>query len=137
MSKDKSKGLQFGVNQESAIAVYIQIENQVKFAVASGRLAPGDNLPSVRDLSSALKVNPNTVAKAYRDLEITGLVKARRGVGYTVLAKGVSSCRAEVLSATSRHLREAVAECVASGLTLAEIRLKVTDAARSKQGPYA
>ena len=61
------------IDIHSSVAVYVQIENQVQFAIASGKLKAGDQLPSVRELSERLEVNPNTVAKAYRDLEVMGL----------------------------------------------------------------
>ena len=69
------------VNIRSNVAVYLQIENHVQFAIASGELKPGDQLPSVRELSERLKINPNTVAKSYRDLEVMGYLYTRRGMG--------------------------------------------------------
>ena len=135
-SEERREEIIFSVNLQSAIAVYVQIENQVKFAIASGRLKPDDNLPSVRDLSVVLGVNPNTVAKAYRDLEIMGLVWARRGVGYIVLEDGVAPCREATRSAASAHLREAVRECLACGLSMTQINTAVSDAAASGSSPY-
>src|SRR5689334_5145904 len=69
------------IDIHSTVAVYIQIENHIQFAIASGKLKAGDQLPSVRELSERLNVNPNTVAKAYRDLEVMGLLYTRRGMG--------------------------------------------------------
>ena len=69
------------INIHSSVAVYVQIENAVLFAVASGRLKAGDQLPSVIEASKKLKVNFNTVAKAYRDLMVMGIVYTRRGMG--------------------------------------------------------
>ena len=69
------------IDIHSSVAVYVQIENHVQFAIAAGRLKPGDRLPSVRELSERLGVNPNTIAKAYRDLEVMGLLYTRRGMG--------------------------------------------------------
>ena len=68
------------IDIHSSVAVYVQIENHVQFAISSGKLKPGDQLPSVRELSERLEVNPNTVAKAYRDLEVMGLLYTRRGM---------------------------------------------------------
>ena len=68
----------------SRVAVYVQIEKHVQFDIASGRLKSGDQLPSVRDLSERLGINPNTVAKAYRDLEVMELLFTRRGMGVFV-----------------------------------------------------
>lgn len=128
--------LNFSVNIESPIAVYVQIENQVQFAIASGRLKPGDTLPSVREMSSMLNINPNTVTKAYRDLELLQLVHTRRGVGVTVSEKAPKISRETTLAMVKNHLTDAVAECVAAGLTTAEIRKMVTETIDSKVAPY-
>ena len=81
------------VNIYSSVAVYTQIENEVQFAIASGKLKEGDQLPSVRELSERVKVNPTTIAKAYRDLEVMGLLYTRRGMG-VYINKGVQkACR--------------------------------------------
>ena len=64
--------------------IYGQIADRVKFAVAGGALRPGDLVPSVRELSKQLVVNPNTVARAYRDLQTEGLLESVRGMGLQV-----------------------------------------------------
>jgi GntR family transcriptional regulator len=105
----KYKGAQImltNINIHSSIAVYVQIENQVRFAIASGKLKAGDQLPSVRELSERLEVNPNTVAKSYRDLEVMGLLYTRRGMGVYV-NKGVEAkCRDEVRKQIVGRLHE-------------------------------
>jgi GntR family transcriptional regulator len=63
------------------VPIYAQIVNGVKFLVASGRLAPGEELPPIRSLAEELLVNPNTVARAYRELEVAGVVTKRRTAG--------------------------------------------------------
>ncbi len=128
---------QISVDASGPISVFMQIENQVRFAIASGQLRPGDSLPSVRDLASLLPVNPNTVTKAYRDLEITGLVGGRRGVGVSVLPNARENSRTKTEALVRRHLREAVAECVATGLAPAKILKIVSDAIKSGRRPYA
>jgi len=128
--------LNFCVNIESPIAVYVQIENQVQFAIASGRLKPGDTLPSVREMSGMLNINPNTVTKAYRDLELLQLVHTRRGVGVTVAEKAPKICKDQTISMVKSHLVDAVAECVASGLSTNEIRKVVTETVDAKTVPY-
>ncbi len=130
------KELSFSIDLDSAIAVYVQIENQVQFAIASGRLKPGDTVPSVRQMSAMLNVNPNTVTKAYRDLELLQLVRTRRGVGVTVAEKAVKSCRHKTHDSVRNHLKEAVAECVASGLTVSEIRKVVSETVDAGLLPY-
>lgn len=130
------KDLKFSINLESPIAVYVQIENLVQFAIASGKLLPGDTLPSVRDMSGMLQINPNTVTKAYRDLELMGLVHTRRGVGVTISEKAPSLCRNKVRQMAQFHLRDAVAECLASGITAADVRKHIKTAIDSNAAPY-
>ena len=128
--------VEFRVNLDSPIAVYVQIENQVQFAIASGRLKGDDMLPSVREMSMALDINPNTVTKAYRDLELLGLVHMRRGVGVTIATKAAKICRERTLAMVNAHLTDAVAECMASGLGPADIRKVVSQAINAKALPY-
>ncbi len=69
------------LNPASAVPVYIQLMEQVKHAVETGALRPGDQLPGMRKLAESLVVNPNTVAKAYRELEHAGIIELRQGSG--------------------------------------------------------
>jgi GntR family transcriptional regulator len=73
--------MQIQINPGSARAVYQQIIDQVKLDIALGRLIPGDRLPTVRDLAATLAINPNTIAKAYRQLEQEGVLHTRAGAG--------------------------------------------------------
>lgn len=131
------KDLKFSINQDTCpIAVYVQIENMVQFAIASGKLQPGDTLPSVRDMSSMLEINPNTVTKAYRDLELMGLVHTRRGVGVTIAEKAPNLCRDKVRKMAQHHLRDAVGECIASGISAADVRKFVKSAIDEGVMPY-
>jgi GntR family transcriptional regulator len=70
------------------VPIYLQIVNQVKYLVAAGRLAPGEELPAIRVLAERLMVNPNTVARAYRELENAGVVHKRRTAGTYVSDAG-------------------------------------------------
>lgn len=128
--------LDFSVNIECPIAVYVQIENQVQFAIASGRMKPGDTLPSVREMSTLLDINPNTVTKAYRDLELLQVVDTRRGVGVTVSEKAPKICGETAVAMARDHLADATAECIATGLSPAEVRKAVTEAIDSRLTPY-
>ena len=73
--------------------IYGQIADRVKFAVAAGVLRPGELVPSVRELSKQLVVNPNTVARAYRDLQTEGLLEPVRGTGLQVAEGAPERCR--------------------------------------------
>ena len=87
--------MQVRVSQHDGVPFYLQIGNQVKYLVASGRLCSGDQLPPVRKLAEQLIVNPNTVARAYRELETAGVVSARPGAGVFVSDGGSPLARRE------------------------------------------
>ncbi len=125
------------IDINSSVAVYVQIENHIQFAIASGRLKAGDQLPSVRELSERLEVNPNTVAKAYRDLEVMGLLYTRRGMGVFV-NKGIEAkCREDCRKRIIGRLHEVVAEARAAGMTRREVVELAEKSHASNTGPYS
>jgi len=69
------------IDSTNGVPLYLQIAKEVKHSIAIGSLKPGEQLPSVRDIALQITVNPNTVAKAYRELELRGIVETRRGTG--------------------------------------------------------
>ncbi|MFG2872748.1 GntR family transcriptional regulator [Streptomyces sp. ms191] len=73
--------LEYRIDRRSGVATYLQIVQQTKQALRMGLLEPGDRLPTAREVVEATAINPNTVLKAYRELEREGLVEARRGLG--------------------------------------------------------
>ena len=73
--------IEFHLDTRSGVPTYLQLVQQVKQAVRLGILAPGDQLPTVKEVVGSLAINPNTVLKAYRELDHEGLVEARRGIG--------------------------------------------------------
>ena len=129
-------GLQFSVNVDGPLAVYTQIENQIMFAIASGKLGEGEPIPSGRDMSEMVSVNPNTVNKAYRDLEIMGLLRTRRGVGVMVAPGARQIALRKTLPMVGEHLRDAVAECLACGMKVSDITATVNKAVKSGVSPY-
>jgi GntR family transcriptional regulator len=98
-----------------------QIADQMRFAVASGRLKPGDRLPSVRGLAESSRVNPNTVARTYRELEREGTVETRPGSGCFVAAGGLRACRALRDRIVGDRIARAVREACDAGLSELEI----------------
>lgn len=84
--------MQIHISSSDGAPIYQQIVSQVKYLVAGGRLAPGEELPPIRRLAERLLVNPNTVARAYRELETAGVVVKRRTAGTYV---SQSPCRLE------------------------------------------
>ena len=125
------------INIRSNVAVYAQIENQVQFAIASGQLKAGDQLPSVRELSERLDVNPNTVAKAYRDLEVMGYLYTRRGMG-VYINKGIEAkCREECRKSIVGRLYEVVADAQASGITPSGLEELLKQCVAADPTPYS
>jgi GntR family transcriptional regulator len=115
------------VRPDSPVPIYEQIVAQVVFAVAAGDLAPGDLLPSVRDLSAELVVNPNTVARAFQELERLGVIAPRRGVGTEVTADGPKLCHNRRRGLVLTRLREALREAASAGLSAADVCKMVED----------
>ncbi|MGL4550153.1 MAG: GntR family transcriptional regulator [Gemmataceae bacterium] len=112
----------FHVDPKADVAIYEQIENQVIFGIASGTLAVGELIPSVRDLGERLAVHPNTVAKAYQSLEKAGFVEARRGRGMEVTPDAPAMSRRRRQAIVRDRLRDALREAVSSALAVGEIR---------------
>jgi len=116
--------------------IYGQIVDRVKFAVAGGVLRPGDLVPSVRELSRQLVVNPNTVARAYRDLQTEGLLESVRGMGLQVVEGAVERCRVARHEIVRQRLRRAIEEARQSKMAPAEVEAIVREewARESNQG---
>jgi GntR family transcriptional regulator len=110
----------FRLNPSSGVPVYVQLMEQVKHALDTGALRPGDQLPTIRKLAEDLIVNPNTVVRAYRDLEHEGLVELRQGSGAFV--RGSTNRSTRITKRAQGVMQSAVERLVASGLTEEEIR---------------
>ena len=98
------------ISSGNGIPIYLQIVNQVKYLVASGRLASGAELPAIRTLAERLLINPNTVARAYRELEYAGIVTKRRTAGTYVSDGGSPLARRERLKILSERIDALLAE---------------------------
>jgi len=128
--------INFRVDGRSGVAPYLQIVRQVRQALRMGILDVGDQLPSVREVVTAVAVNPNTVLKAYRDLEREGLVEARAGQGTFVRARppgpppGTHSRLGRSLARWVREAREAGLDDE-SMESLLRVALRATDAAEA------
>ncbi len=114
--------MQIHISSDDGVPIYIQIVNQVKHLAASGRLLPGEEIPPIRALAEQLIINPNTVARAYLELERAGIVIKRHGSGTYVAEAGLSmpqreklkilAGRADALVAEARHLDVELAEVI-------------------------
>jgi GntR family transcriptional regulator len=102
--------VQIHIAPNDGVPIYLQIVNQVKYHVASGRLKPGEELPPIRVLAERLLVNPNTVARAYRELETAGVVTKRRTAGTYVSGAGSPLARRERLRILTLRVDALIAE---------------------------
>ncbi len=107
--------LDFRIDTQSGIAPYAQLVQQVKQALRLGWLQPGDQLPTVHDVASSVVINPNTVQKAYKELEQEGLVVGRPGRG-TFIARSLTQASPASVSALSRRLERWIVAARAAGL---------------------
>jgi GntR family transcriptional regulator len=115
------------IHPDSPIPIYEQIVAQITFAVASGALDTGALIPSVRELAQRIVVNPNTVARAYQELERRGVLEARRGCGMEVTTRAPAACRAERQAIVRGRIRAALHEAVSSALSPEDIRRLVEE----------
>ena len=115
------------VDPSNGLAIYDQIVRQIKFAVAGGAIPPGELAPSVRELARELAVNPNTVARAYQQLQSEGVLDSVRGMGLAVASGADKRCRAERLKLVQGRLREVLFEARQSGLEVADLRQLIED----------
>ncbi len=110
------------IDVHSDVAIYQQIVRQVKFAVAAGTLSTGQLLPSARVLSGRLTINPNTVAKAFAQLQDDGVIETLRGRGMVVRDDAVALCRRERESVLGERIGAALSEAWHSGLDEKRVR---------------
>ena len=126
----------FTIDFTDALAIYEQVVRQVKFAVAGGVIKAGELVPSVRELARELTINPNTVARAYRQLQAEGVLEPVRGTGLAVAEAAVEPCRVERVDLIRTRLRQVLAEAKRSRLDAAELRALVeTEMATLEQMP--
>jgi len=116
----------FRVNFQPGLPLYEQVVYAAKKAVLAGQLRPGDPFPSVRTLSTALKINPNTAHKVQQHLLNEGLLEVRPGIG-TVVAKRPASTRAERNELLQEELEQLVVEAKKLGLDLLEVQNALAD----------
>ena len=109
------------ISPHDGVPIYRQIANQVKFQVAAQRLNSGDELPSIRQLAEQLLINPNTVARAYRELESAGVVISRRGSGTRVTDNGSPLRRAEKMKILADRAVGLVAESRQLGVDVDDV----------------
>jgi GntR family transcriptional regulator len=113
--------VQIHISSGDGVAIYVQIVNQVKYLVASGRLTPGAELPPIRVLAERLLINPSTVARAYRELESAGIVEKRRTAGTYVSDQGSPLARRERMKILAERIDALLAEARQMNIALEDV----------------
>jgi len=119
--KPSDTRFRFQLDLHSGVPVYRQVIDQVRGGIAAGSLTPGDQLPTVRQLAVDLAINPNTVVRAYRELELGGLLETHQGTGTFISTQKMQGTDAE----RERQLAQIVSDCVsragAAGFTVDDL----------------
>lgn len=118
---DSKKPFQFRLDLRSGVPVYRQLIDQVRAGIASGSLNAGDQLPTVRQLAVDLAINPNTVLRAYRELELGGLLETQQGTGTFITQNKPHRDDVERERQLSQLVGEFLARAGAAGFTLEEL----------------
>lgn len=127
--------MQIHIQAQGGVPIYLQVMQQIKYLVASGRLRPGDELPSIRTLAEQLIVNPNTIARAYRELETAGVVEKRRTAGTFVAEAGSPLARKERLKLLKQRVDQLLVEAFQMGFGLDEVLKFVEQSELNSQPP--
>ena len=127
MGTNSQNGFRFALDLQSGVPVYRQLIDQVRTGIASGSLTAGDQLPTVRQLAVDLAINPNTVMRAYRELELGGLLETHQGTGTFISNRKPEKKTAERERQLSQMAGEFAARAGAAGFTLDEIIDRLRD----------
>jgi GntR family transcriptional regulator len=114
--------MQIHISPSDGVPIYLQVVNQVKYLVAAGRLSAGEELPPIRALAEKLVVNPNTIARAYRELEMAGIVEKRRTAGTYITDQGSPLAKRERLKILTERIDQLLAEALHMNVSVDEIR---------------
>lgn len=113
--------MEFSIDHKSGVPFYRQIIEQIKFGIANGELGSGDRLPTVRQLAVDLSINPNTVVRAYRELEIEGILNTQQGSGTFVGNEKPEIDRLEKQRMLDQIITDLTARASSYGLTLDDL----------------
>src|SRR5215469_13869860 len=117
----RGTAFRFALDLHTGVPVYRQLIDQVRAGVASGTLAAGDQLPTVRQLAVDLAINPNTVMRAYRELELGGMLETHQGTGTFISDKKIEKKSSERERQLAQMASEFAARAGAAGFTLEEL----------------
>jgi GntR family transcriptional regulator len=124
----------FQLDLASGVPVYRQLIDQVQAGIASGWLATGDRLPTVRQVAVDLAINPNTVLRAYRELEIRGVLETQQGTGTFIAEKPIPQDEVERDRQLDQLVRDVVAKTGAGGFKVAELVERLKEFAPDTEG---
>ncbi len=133
--------MQINITTHDKVPIYLQVVNQIKYQIAAGRLAAGEELPPIRVLAEKLVVNPNTIARAYRELELAGIVEKRRTAGTFVSDQGSPLARRERMKILTERIDQLLTEAQQMDVSLDDVikllnqRNAVLSTSRSKESP--
>ena len=113
--------MQINITTHDKVPIYLQVVNQIKYQVAAGRLVAGEELPPIRVLAEKLVVNPNTIARAYRELELAGIVEKRRTAGTFVSDQGSPLARRERMRILTERIDQLLAEALQMDVSLDDV----------------
>jgi len=119
--EDEMQAFGFRLDAHSGVPVYRQLIDQVQAGIASGSLKPGDQLPTVRQVAVDLTINPNTVSRAYREMEIRGLLDTQQGSGTFISDRKVEYSKNERERVLTQLVNEFVSRAGAAGFTLKQL----------------
>ncbi|MEZ6094698.1 MAG: GntR family transcriptional regulator [Pirellulaceae bacterium] len=111
----------FEIDVSNGVPVYEQGARQIKFAIADGAFEPGQLIPSVRELARELAINPNTVARSYRDLQDQQVIESVRGTGLAVTKSAPTTCRSDRIRVAREHIKNAIGQALRSRLSQDEV----------------
>ena len=129
----RSAGFRFRLENTSGIPVYRQIIDQVLTAISTGALAAGAQLPTVRQVAVDLEINPNTVVRAYRELEIRQMLTTQQGMGTFITPRKIKKDEADHGRRLTRLVAEFTSRAGAEGFNIAEIAERFTELSNEKE----
>jgi GntR family transcriptional regulator len=121
LNSDRRRSFQFRLDHHSGVPVYRQIIDQVIGGMASGALVGGDQLPTVRQLAVDLSINPNTVIRAYRELEIRGVLETQQGTGTFISHKKIQRDNTDRQRSLNQLVGEFISRAGSAGFTVEEL----------------
>ncbi|OUO88631.1 GntR family transcriptional regulator [Gordonibacter sp. An230] len=125
LDNDSNDAIVFRVDETSDLPIWAQLRNRIAYLIRTGRFKAGDQLPSVRSLAAEAKINYNTVAKAYRDLELSGFIVSVRGRGMFVQKSVAASSTEE--DAIDALVESCIEQYRAKGMAYREVRERMTE----------